>query len=191
MSPSVFHVLMFSVFCWNMFGSSEPPVPFFHPKLNSWSCRSHTFRCPCTAPGRKHISQHQPGEGHLSGLMWLTSMHAFKVFTSSALNVQCGRSLLQRLFQLLQSFIRRSQRDTIPEQTNAAVAGFGTQGRACTWRFAQVTGNMHMWNNRHRFSLSAECACMTMRNNQPKTSVSQDDNDPDLTRMSLKQALST
>ena len=42
---------------------------------------------PLHNAGRKYTSQHQPGKPHLSGLMCLTSMYAFEVFTSSALKM--------------------------------------------------------------------------------------------------------
>ena len=65
-----------------------------HPQAYSFLCRSHAFlpdlllRCLCTAPGRRHTSQHQPGEDpHLSGSMLSTLVNAFKVLTSRALNV--------------------------------------------------------------------------------------------------------
>ena len=90
--------------------------------------------------------------------------------------LQCAPSLLQCLFQLLQSLFRRSHRDTIPEQTNAVVRN--SAGQQCTsdWKHGRVKQLFSTQTQIQSLSRMARCACMTMRNNQPCTSVSQDDN---------------
>ena len=66
-----------------------------------WSCRRR--RCCCS------------------------SCRCFQSRNPAARCLQCSPSLLQRSLQLLQSFFRRSHRDTIPEQqTNAVVAQLGS-----------------------------------------------------------------
>ena len=71
----------------------EPSAASLHPQPYSLPSRSHTFlpnlllRCLCTTSGRRHTSQHQPGEGHLSGSMLSTCIRAFDVPCSSALDV--------------------------------------------------------------------------------------------------------
>ena len=90
--------------------------------------------------------------------------------------LQCGPSLLQCLFQLLQSFFRRSHRDTISEQTNAEVRNSAPQPCTCDRKHGHVKQLFSTQTQIQSLRRMARCACMTMRNNQPCTHVAQDDN---------------
>ena len=85
-------------------------------------------------------------------------------------------SLLQCLFQLLQSFFRRSHRDTIPEQTNAAVRNSAPPPCTGDRKHGHVKQLFVAQTQIQSLSRMARCACMTLRNNQPCTSASQDGN---------------
>ena len=90
--------------------------------------------------------------------------------------VQRGPSLLQCLFQLLQSFFPRCHRDTISEQTNAEVRNSAPQKCTGDRKHGHVKQRFSTQTQNQSLSRMARCACMTMRNNQPCTHVSQDDN---------------
>ena len=86
--------------------------------------------------------------------------------------LQCVPSLLQLPFQLLQSFFRRGHRDTIPEQTNAAVRNSAPLPCMGDQKHGHAQQLFSTQTQIQSLSRMARCACITMRHKQPCTNFS-------------------